>query len=311
MVRQDGPRSLAELSGKTLVFPSPRAFGATLLTRADLKRLDIPHDVSYLGTHESVYQDVARGRHVAGGGALHSFGLLPAAQAGAARPAHHGAGDGAHHRRAPARAGAGGRARAPGAAPAARTAGGRRATGQARYARLVVAVPADFESVRDLSWPVRPPALAFHIIPRLDAEAARQHLQPLAIYMRQRLELDVQTRVYGNMDDFEKAIYGPNAAALINANPAQAVRSGARGLRHHRPRAAGAVAGACTRSFLCTGQPLPDARRSPRPAHRLRRRRARLLRLRRPACDAQAGRAGGRLHGCLAPGAGHQRPCSY
>ena len=80
VVRQDGPRSLAELSGKTLVFPSPRAFGATLLTRADLKRLDIPHDVSYLGTHESVYQDVAQGRHVAGGGALHSFGLLPAAQ---------------------------------------------------------------------------------------------------------------------------------------------------------------------------------------------------------------------------------------
>ena len=67
-------------SGKTLAFPSPRAFGATLLTRADLKRLDIPHDVSYLGTHESVYQDVAQGRHVAGGGALHSFELLAAAQ---------------------------------------------------------------------------------------------------------------------------------------------------------------------------------------------------------------------------------------
>ena len=50
VVRQDGPQSLAEPGGKTLAFPSPRAFGATLLTRADLRRLAIPHDVKYLGT---------------------------------------------------------------------------------------------------------------------------------------------------------------------------------------------------------------------------------------------------------------------
>ena len=225
VVRQDGPQSLAELGGKTLVFPSPRAFGATLLTRADLKRLDIPHDVSYLGTHESVYQDVAQGRHVAGGGVLHSFELLPAAQRQGLRILHTTAPVMAHviavHPRVPASEAE--RVRQTLLKLHEQPVGAAQ-LGKLGMRRLVVAVPADFESVRGLSWPVRPPALAFHIIPRLDAEATRQYLQPLATYMRQRLELDVQTRVYGNMDDFEKAIYGPNAAALINANPAQAVR---------------------------------------------------------------------------------------
>ena len=225
VVRHDGPKSLDELTGKILAFPSPRAFGATLLTRADLKRLNIRHDVSYLGTHESVYQSIAQGRHVAGGGVQRSFDLLPAAQRHGLRILHTTAPAPAHviavHARVPA----------PETERVRQTLlklheqpVGAAQLGKLGMRRLVVAVPADFESVRGLNWPVRPPALAFHIIPRLDAEAARQYLQPLAAYMRQRLELDVQTRVYGNMDDFEKAIYGPNAAALINANPAQAVR---------------------------------------------------------------------------------------
>ena len=225
VVRQDGPQSLAELSGKTLAFPSPRAFGATLLTRADLKRLNIPHDVSYLGTHESVYQAVAQGRHVAGGGALRSFELLAAAQRRGLRILHTTAPVMAHviavHPRVPA----------PEAERVRQTLlklheqpVGAVQLGKLDMRRLVAVVPADFESVRGYSLTPRIRALAFHVIPRLDVEATRQHMQPLAAYMKQRLDLDVQLKTYADMAAFEKAIYATNTPSLVNANPLYAIR---------------------------------------------------------------------------------------
>lgn len=225
VVRQDGPQSLAELNGKTLAFPSPRAFGATLLTRADLKRFHIPHDVSYLGTHESVYQDVVQGRHVAGGGALRSFELLPAAQRRELRILHTTAPVMAHviavHPRVPA--------------PEAERVRqallklheqpvGAAQLGKLDIRRLVAVVPIDFESVRGYSLTPRIRALAFHVIPRLDAAATRQHMQPLATHMKQRLDLDVRLKTYADMAAFEKTIYADRAPALVNANPYQAVR---------------------------------------------------------------------------------------
>ncbi|MEK7697216.1 MAG: phosphate/phosphite/phosphonate ABC transporter substrate-binding protein, partial [Pseudomonadota bacterium] len=167
-VRHDGPKSLNELAGKTLAFPAPRAFGATLLTRADLRRLAIPHDVSYLGTHESVYQSVAQGRHMAGGGVLHSFELLPAAQRQGLRILHTTAPVMAHvvavHPRVPA----------PEAERVRQTLlklheqpVGAAQLGKLGMRRFVAVVPADFESVRGHSFTPRIRALAFHAIPRL------------------------------------------------------------------------------------------------------------------------------------------------
>lgn len=225
VVRLDGPQALAELSGKTLAFPSPRAFGATLLTRADLKRLNIPHDVSYLGTHESVYQAVAQGRHVAGGGVLHSFELLPAAPRRGLRILHTTAPVMAHviavHPRVPASEAE--RVRQTLLTLHEQPAGAAQ-LGKFDMRRFVAVVPADFESVRGHRLMPRIRALAFHAIPRLDAEATRQHMQPLATHMKQRLDLDVRLKTYADMAAFEKAIYADRAPALVNANPLQAIR---------------------------------------------------------------------------------------
>lgn len=225
VVRHDGPQSLDELTGKTLAFPSPRAFGATLLTRADLKRLNIRHDVSYLGTHESVYQSIAQGRHVAGGGVQYSFELLPAARRRGLRVLHTTAPVMAHviavHPRVPAPEAE--RVRQTLLKPQAQPPGAAQPV-KSGTPKLVAVVPADFESVRGYRLAPRIPALAFHAIPRLDAEATRQYLQPLASYMKQRLDLEVGLKTYSDMETFEKAIHAANTPSLINANPLQALR---------------------------------------------------------------------------------------
>ena len=265
MVRQDGPQSLAELGGKTLAFPSPRAFGATLLTRADLKRLNIPHDVSYLGTHESVYQAVAQGRHVAGGGVLRSFELLAAAQRRGLRILHTTAPVTAHviavHPRVPAPEAE--RVRQTllklheqpvGAAQLGKL--DMRKTRRRGSRRLRVRARPDL---------ARAPARArvpHHPAPRCRGDAIPPAAGRLHAATAGARRADP---VYGNMDDFEKAIYGPNAAALINANPAQAVRLVRAGydiVAHELPaQSPGGMHG----HPRAPGQPLPDARRPPRP----------------------------------------------
>lgn len=225
VVRHDGPKSLDELIGKTLAFPSPRAFGATLLTRADLKRLDIRHDVSYLGTHESVYQGVVQGRHIAGGGVQRSFDLLPEAQRRDLRVLHITAPVPSHliavHARVPSQETERVRQTLLHLHEAPITA---QALAGLEMRRLVAVTRADFDILERYGFALRPRELVLHVIPRLDAEATRQHMQPLAAYMKQRLDLDVGLRAYSDMETFEKAIYAVNTPSLINANPLQALR---------------------------------------------------------------------------------------
>jgi phosphonate transport system substrate-binding protein len=61
-------KSLNELANKTLAFPSPAAFAASLLPRAKLKNDNIPFGVKYVSSHDSVYLNIAKGIFPAGGG---------------------------------------------------------------------------------------------------------------------------------------------------------------------------------------------------------------------------------------------------
>lgn len=225
VVRHDGPTSLDELAKKTLAFPSPRAFGATLLPRADLRRLNIRHDVSYLGTHESVYQSIAQGRHIAGGGVQRSFDLLPEAQRRNLRILHTTAPAPAHviaaHARVPLQETERLRQALLGLHENPATA---RALTQLEMQRLVDVSRADVDLLEGYGFALRPGELMLHAIPRLDAEATRQHMQPLAAYLKQRLDLKMRLKVYSDMATFEKTIYAADMPSLINANPLQALR---------------------------------------------------------------------------------------
>ncbi len=70
VVRKDSPvRSMAELNGKVVAFPSPNAISAALLMRADLERLyHIKVTPLYVKTHSSVYLHVVKDLTAAGGG---------------------------------------------------------------------------------------------------------------------------------------------------------------------------------------------------------------------------------------------------
>lgn len=60
-----------QLRGKEVAFPSPNALGASLLMRAELKRLyGVEVKPLYVETHSSVYLHVAKGLAYAGGGVL-------------------------------------------------------------------------------------------------------------------------------------------------------------------------------------------------------------------------------------------------
>ena len=68
-VRADSPiRSLQELDGKTLAFPAPNAFAASLLIRSKLAQLGIRIKPKYVKTHANVYRAVIFGDVIAGGG---------------------------------------------------------------------------------------------------------------------------------------------------------------------------------------------------------------------------------------------------
>ncbi len=74
VVRQESTiLSLQDLSGKTLAFPAPAAFAASVLPRANLTNDDIPFSAKYVSSHDSVYRTVAKGLYVAGGGIQRTF----------------------------------------------------------------------------------------------------------------------------------------------------------------------------------------------------------------------------------------------
>ncbi len=70
VVDRNGPiKRLADLNGKTLAFPSPNAFGASLYMRSLLAEKEkITFRTTYVGTHQNVYRHVLLGEVAAGGG---------------------------------------------------------------------------------------------------------------------------------------------------------------------------------------------------------------------------------------------------
>lgn len=64
----EGITNLQDLNGKTLLFPSPNAFGASLYMRALLKReKGLEFTTKYVKTHSNVIRGVVRGEGQAGG----------------------------------------------------------------------------------------------------------------------------------------------------------------------------------------------------------------------------------------------------
>ena len=74
VVRKDSAyQSIAELDGKTLAFPAPAAFAASVLPRAYFRKNGIAITPQYVKSHDSVYLAVSRGIYPAGGGIQRTF----------------------------------------------------------------------------------------------------------------------------------------------------------------------------------------------------------------------------------------------
>lgn len=74
VVRKDSPlTSLEDLAGESLAFPSPAAFAASVLPRAQLSQQQISYTPRYVSSHDSVYLNVAKGIFPAGGGVKRTF----------------------------------------------------------------------------------------------------------------------------------------------------------------------------------------------------------------------------------------------
>lgn len=74
VVRKDSPiTDLDDLWGEALAFPSPAAFAASLLPRANLRAEQVPFEAVYVSSHDSVYKAVAGGFFPAGGGVIRTF----------------------------------------------------------------------------------------------------------------------------------------------------------------------------------------------------------------------------------------------
>jgi len=74
VVRKDNPiKKLRTLNGEKLAFPSPAAFAASILTKAELTKMHISFFPVYVTSHDSVYLSIANGFFVAGGGVLRTY----------------------------------------------------------------------------------------------------------------------------------------------------------------------------------------------------------------------------------------------
>lgn len=69
-------RKLDDLDGKEIAFPSPAAFGASVLPRAEMSSQHINFDPVYVKSHDSVYRSVAAGFYPAGGGVKRTFNAI-------------------------------------------------------------------------------------------------------------------------------------------------------------------------------------------------------------------------------------------
>ncbi|USD66782.1 phosphate/phosphite/phosphonate ABC transporter substrate-binding protein [Vibrio sp. SCSIO 43136] len=71
--RNSSIQQLSDLKGANLAFPSPAAFAASVLPRAQLELDKIPFTPHYVSSHDSVYLSVSKGFFVAGGGVYRTF----------------------------------------------------------------------------------------------------------------------------------------------------------------------------------------------------------------------------------------------
>jgi phosphonate transport system substrate-binding protein len=77
VVRKDSDISdIKDLNQKTVVFPAPNAFAASILTRAALNDAGVHANSKFVTSHSSVYLNVAQGKYPAGGGIGRTFYML-------------------------------------------------------------------------------------------------------------------------------------------------------------------------------------------------------------------------------------------
>lgn len=79
VVRKDSSyKTIQDLDGKQIDFPSPHAFAASLYLRAHLReKLKLDYSPRYAGNHDNVYRHVALGLVEAGGGVNNSLSQQP------------------------------------------------------------------------------------------------------------------------------------------------------------------------------------------------------------------------------------------
>ncbi|WPZ35934.1 phosphate/phosphite/phosphonate ABC transporter substrate-binding protein [Thalassobaculum sp. OXR-137] len=74
VVRADSEiQNLTQLEGREVAFPSPAAFGASAIQRAELRQLGIAITPVYVKSHDSVYRTVQSGLYPAGGGVIRTL----------------------------------------------------------------------------------------------------------------------------------------------------------------------------------------------------------------------------------------------
>ncbi len=81
VVKKDSPyTTLEQLYGKTLAFPAPAAFAASIIPRGMLAKENISINAQYVNSHDSVYLNVINGLFPAGGGIIRTLEHLPNTQ---------------------------------------------------------------------------------------------------------------------------------------------------------------------------------------------------------------------------------------
>lgn len=68
--------ALEDIENLTVAFPSPAAFGASVIPRAELRRRGVRIEPRYVKSHDSVYRAVSSGLVPAGGGVRRTFNTI-------------------------------------------------------------------------------------------------------------------------------------------------------------------------------------------------------------------------------------------
>lgn len=78
VVRKDSPYlTIEDLAGRSVIFPAPAAFAASILTQAEFARHGVSVQPRYVSSHDSVYRGVLTGNFAAGGGITRTLEALP------------------------------------------------------------------------------------------------------------------------------------------------------------------------------------------------------------------------------------------